>query len=1011
MVLTTQFECRISAKPKKRMLMSMKRLLQVICFPLLLCMAVPSFAQDRVVTGKVTDSKDGTPVVGASVQPKGSSTGTSTGSDGSFRLSVPSGINTIVVSSVEFETMEVDITGKSAVDVSLKSTAGGLSEVVVIGYGTARKSDLTGAVASVKPKDFNQGIQIAPDQLIQGKVAGVQVINNSGQPGGATTFKIRGNTSLRIGNQPLFVIDGVIVDGTNARPGVNASGVGATPDANPLNFINPNDIASIDVLKDASATAIYGSRGANGVVIVTTKKGQSGLPRLELNSSVGISKIMKKIDIMDASMYKQELAEYGLTAGDYGANTDAYDAILQEAFTTNTSVAVSGGNENARYRLSGSHLDQEGILKGTGLKKLTANFNSSMKLLNNRRLGLDFNLVTSQTKEKIGAISTDAGFTGNVISTALQFNPTRALRKPDGSINNYFDGSTVNPLELVEGYNDRATTTTILGSISPSYKITDDLEYKLTYGFNYGTGIRRTSLRNWVNLENVGISTSHPNGRGWANVANNELLTQQVTQTLSYNKRLSSDLNMNALLGYEYYRKEFKGTNLTGRDFGAYQLDYTDYLQFGSNDTKRFSSFRNPLQEIRSYFARFGFDYRGKYLLTATFRADGSSKFGSNNRYGYFPSFAAAWNINKEDFFHSTVINMLKLRAGWGITGNQEFPSGASLAKYNFNENNGGLSENQLPNKDLQWQQDIQANIGLDFALWNNRVTGTVDYFNRTTKKLLFPSISPQPSPGTTIWINLDGQIENKGFEVTLNGNVIRTNDWNWDLGVNATFVKNKVSGLPAPIQTGALHGQGMSGTLSQLIANDHPINVFYTRDYRGIDPQTGQAIYVDDGNVFYFMGNPNPTTILGINTSVSYKKLTLSANMNGAFGHVIYNNTANSVLPIGNLGTRNLSSNLFKNGESLTNPITSSSRYLEKGNYLKMANATISYNVGRIGNNISNLNVFVTGQNLFVLTNYSGFDPEVNTDKQVNGIPSVGIDYIGYPSARTFLLGVNISF
>ncbi len=989
----------------------MKRLLQVILTPVLLLISLLTFAQERTVTGKVTNSATGTAASGVSVQPKGSTTGTATAEDGTFRITVPSGINTLIFSSVEFDVLEVDITGKSSVDVALTNRAAGLSEVVVIGYGTARRSDLTGAVASVKPKDFNQGIQVAPDQLIQGKVAGVQVINNSGQPGGATTFKIRGNSSLRTGNQPLFVIDGVIVDGSSARPGVNVGGLGATPDANPLNFINPNDIASMDVLKDASATAIYGSRGANGVVIITTKKGVSGLPRLELNSSVGISKLRKKIDVMDAAMYRATLDEYNLTNGDYGADIDAYDAIFESALTTNNNVAVSGGNENGRYRISGSHLDQEGILKGTGLKKLTANFNASLKLLNNRRLGLDFNLITSQTKEKIGAISNDAGFTGNVVSTALQFNPTRALRKPDGTINNYFDGSTLNPLELIEGYHDRATVTTVLGSISPSYKITNELEYRLTYGFNYGTGIRRTSMRNWVNLENVGFSTSYPNGRGFANVANNELLTQQVTQTLNYNKRFNSDLSFTALLGYEYYRNEVKGTNLNGRDFGDYALDYTDYLQFGSNATKRFSSFRPPLSEIRSYFARVGVDLQGKYLLTATLRADGSSKFGENNRFGYFPSFAAAWNIHKEGFWNSTAINMLKLRAGFGITGNQEFPSGASLQKYVFNENNGGLGENQLPNKDLQWQQDIQTNVGVDFGILNNRITGTIDYFSRTTKKLLFPSISPQPSPGTTIWINLDGQVENKGLEVTLNGNIVNTSDFTWDLGVNATFVKNKVSGLPAPIQTGALHGQGMSGTLSQLITNGQPINVFYTRDYQGIDKTTGQAIYTDDGNIFYYKGDPNPSTILGISTTVGYKKLSLTANMNGAFGHYIYNNTANSVLPIGNLGTRNLSADLFGNGESLTNPITSSSRYLEKGNYLKMANATLSYAIGRVGSNISNINLFVTGQNLFVLTNYTGFDPEVNTDKQVNGIPSVGIDYIGYPSARTFLFGVNISF
>ena len=978
-------------------------------FGVFVLVAVAS-AQTKTITGKVTDSK-GEAVPSATVTVKGTRTSTSTGNDGSFRLAVPSNATTLVISSVGYTSTEVSISG-DVVNATLEVANEALNEVVVIGYGTQRKRDLTGAVASVKAKDFNQGVQIAPDQLIQGKVAGVQVINNSGQPGGATTFKIRGNSSLRTGNQPLFVIDGVIVDGSSARPGLSVTGLGSTPDGNPLNFINPNDIASIDVLKDASATAIYGSRGANGVVIVTTKKGQSGTPKVELSGSYGVSSILRKIEVLNAAEYKQSLTDYGLTSGNYNADVDAYDAILTTANTLNGSLAVSGGSESARYRVSVGYLDQEGIIKNTGFKKLTAGINSTMKLLKSKRAGLDFNLVVSQQNENLGAISNNAGFTGNVLSTALQWNPTRALRKPDGSINNYFDGSTLNPLEFIEGYHDRILSTNVVGSVAPSFKFTDNLEYKLIYGFNYGSGERRTSIRNWVNLEENGINATNPNGRGTAAIGNNQLLTQTVTQTLNYNKRIGRELNFTGLLGYEYFRKENKGSNLFARGgFGYLDLDYTDVIEAGLNSNKRFYAFNNPVEEIRSFFTRLNFDYKGKYYLTATFRADGSSKFGSNNRYGFFPSFSAGWNVSDEDFFDVGFINSLKVRGGWGITGNQEFPAGASLARYVLNENNGGISQVQLPNADLKWQQDAQANIGIDFSMFGRKLSGTIDLFSRNTKQLLFPSISPQPSPGTTIWKNLDGEVMNKGIEVTLNAAIISKEDFSWDFGVNATFVKNEVSGLPAPIQTGELNGQGMSGTLSQLITNGQPINTFYTRDYRGIDKATGQSIYVDDGNIFYFMGNPNPTTVLGISTTVSYKKLSLTANLNGAFGHVLYNNTANSVLPIGNLGTRNIAKALYKNGESITNPITSSSRYLEKGDYLKAANTTLSYKFGSIGKEISGITVYVTAQNLFLLTKYNGFDPEVNTDKQVNGIPSVGIDYIGYPSARTFLFGVNVSF
>ncbi len=970
-------------------------------------------AQQKTVTGKVTSEKDGSPVSGVSVLAKGSSSGTQTGADGSFSLSVSNATTALVFSSISFESKTVNIGTSNVVDVALAASTGGLDEIVLVGYGSARKRDVTGSVASVKAKDFNQGVQISPDQLIQGKVAGVQVTTNSGQPGGATTIRIRGNSALSSGSQPLFVVDGVIFDASSPRPNLDVTGLGGSTPSNPLNFINPNDIASIDVLKDASATAIYGSRGANGVVIVTTKKGVSGAPKLDVSLSGGTASLLRELKVADASQYRQALSTYSLTNGDFGSNADAMDEIMRKGSVTNASVGVSGGNEMARYRFSGSYLDQSGIVKGTDFKKLTAAVNSQIKLLQNKALGFDFNLLFSKQNENLAAISTNAGFTGNLISTALQWNPTRPLRKTDGSINNYFDGSTINPLEFVEGFSDKVATNNIIGSFSPSYKILKNLEYRLIYGFNVGTSERRSSIKNWVNLENNGINNDFPRGRGTATVGNGTLITQTITNTLNYNAKLSSKIGFTGLLGFEYFRKDNKGSSLTGRDFvGAGNLDYTDVLGYATNANKRFTSFNRPVEELQSAFARANFDYLGKYLLTATVRRDGSTKLGNDNKYGVFPSFAAAWNISEEDFMKDNgFVNSLKLRAGWGLTGNQEFPSGAALARYALNDNNSGISLVQLSNNNLKWQVDAQTNIGIDFTILKRRLSGSLDYFNKTTEDLLFPGVAAQPAPPAVRWQNLDAKILNKGFEATLNAAIIAKEDFNFDLGINATFIENKVTGLSAPVLTGGLFGQGMSGTLAQIITNDQPLNTFYTRDFQGIDKATGQSIYRDNGNIFYNVGNPNPTTVLGLNASLSYKKVSLSANMNGAFGQKIYNNTLNSVLPIGNLGTRNIAASLLNNGESLTNPITASSRYIEKGDYLKMANATLAYNFGKIGNNVSNIGVYITGQNLFLLTDYSGFDPEVNTLNNANGIQSVGIDYIGYPAARTILFGLNVSF
>jgi iron complex outermembrane receptor protein len=354
----------------------------------------------------------------------------------------------------------------------------------------------------------------------------------------------------------------------------------------------------------------------------------------------------------------------------------------------------------------------------------------------------------------------------------------------------------------------------------------------------------------------------------------------------------------------------------------------------------------------------------------------------------------------------------LKLRAGWGITGNQEFPSGASQARYAFT-GPGAFSQVNYPNPDLKWQQDRQWNVGLDYGIFGGRVYGSIDYFDKLTSDLLYPTITPQPAPpgAPPTWRNLEGKVANSGLEFSANAMIIKNQSFQWDLGFNATWLKNEVSDMPGPLETGALHGQGITGATVQRIANGYPINVYYVRQYEGLD-KDGQGIYTDEGFTKYYLGNPNPDFLLGVTTSLAWKKLALSMNMNGNFGQELYNNTANSVIPIGNLGSRNIASNLLgvNPKEALSNPITPSSRYIEDGSFFRLSNATLSYQIGPIGKAFRNSTVFVTGQNLLLFTDYTGYDPEVNTDKNVNGVPSVGIDYTSYPFSRTFLIGFTVS-
>ncbi len=658
--------------------MSFKKLLSRSILPMLLITWQLSFAQDKTITGKVTDSKDGSPVTGASIVVKGSRSGTTTKADGTFAISVGSNVNTLVFTSVGYETQEVNVAGKTSVDVSLVTTNANLNEVVVIGYSTAKRKELTGSYASVAAKNFNQVPSATPDQLLQGKVAGLQVTIASGQPGAAATVRIRGNNSIRAGTNPLYVVDGVPLDGRSARPGFNTSGLGQLPDANPLTYLNPADIESINILKDASASAIYGSRGANGVVMITTRAGATGPMKIDVGTSWTIGGLLRQPDVLSTGQYRSALATYGAKS-DSGGSIKPFDQLIQHKITQNYSVAFSGGNENGRFRASFLASSTPGIIKKTGLEKYIGNFNGSYKFLN-KKLSLNFGVTAAATKEQIAPISNDPGSTGNLVSLAMQWNPTLVMQHADGSYTVNPNGQ-VNPLVLSTAYNDFANVTTLLGNLSAGYKILPSLEYKFFYGVNYSSGNRKNELQGWI----TGTG-GNADGKGLANVGSAELFSQTITHTLNYTKQFNA-VNFTGLVGYEYWTTSYKSSST-----GVYQFNYNlnvnnlipvhyyDNMQDGKQGNLSTSSSHDPAVDIQSYFARVQANYKDKYNISASFRADGSSKFGTNNKYAYFPAVAGRWTLTEESFLKGNhIFDNLAVRVGWGETGTQEFPAGSAV--------------------------------------------------------------------------------------------------------------------------------------------------------------------------------------------------------------------------------------------------------------------------------------------------------------------------------------------
>lgn len=974
-----------------------------------ICFLVPwnAFAAPvQTVSGTVRDAGNGKPLAGATIAVKGSSQQTLSDAKGAFTITVPDNNSVLTVSYIGYVSRDIPVGTGASLDILLTANASELNQVVVVGYGTQNKKDVTGAVKSIRSESFNKGIINSPQQLLQGKVAGVNVTSASGEPGAILGITVRGPGGVRTGSTPLFVIDGFPLDNSSTGGG------------DPLNFINSQDIESIDVLKDASATAIYGARGANGVILITTKRGKAGVSVLGFSTSVGVSTIARRLKLLNADEFRTEVKKLGNALDDKGGNTDWQDIVTRKAVTQNYNLTLSGGSDKLTYYASFGAQRQEGILKTNDLNRYSGRFNVTQKFLEDR-IVLEANLNVAKTKNNRPPIST---LLGDVIGN----NPTYPAYDANGQPAVYLNIK--NPLMYFDLDKDITTINRVVGNISPSVKIFKGLVYKLNFGIDNSNSTRDIeALPNTVLARLGRLETYYTNNE-------NTLIENYLTYTTNVGRH-----NISALAGHSYQKVSVQGRNYSIDRFSVggvepiYNPGVGQDLTLANNRPGGYAF----INEQQSFFGRATYQYDSKYLVTANFRADGSSKFGANNKYGYFPSFSLGWKISEEAFMRNSPFSNLKLRAGWGLTGNQEIPSkitqalfsslaSASYPLYASGVYPAGYAYSRLANPDIQWEVSKQTNVGLDFGLLNGALTGTVDVFNKVSSNILLEVIPADPvQPAGTFWTNVkDMTITNRGIEVELDYKIKSNRGFTYNIGGNIAFLSNKVANSPySVIPSGSVSGSGLTSSTINGYINGEPIGTFYLKQFTGIGADS-MSTYLDankDGTISdkdrIAAGTALPNVIYSFYGGVSYKGFDLNINFNGVSGNKTYDNTANSFFYKNKLAksVNTTREAIAEPKESINNAAPVSTRYLKDGAWLRLNNASLGYNFDTkrmgIGKWVSAIRLSVTGQNLFVITKYDGYDPEVNTDRAINGVSSYGIDYLSYPKARAIIFGLNFSF
>lgn len=965
-----------------------------------------AMGQDITITGTITDGRDGSPMIGVTILQKGTTNGTTTDLSGAYSLKAPKDA-ILVFSFIGYETIEQPINGRTTINVTLNEATESLDEVIVIGYGVQKKSDKTGAVANVKAEELNGGILVDPIQGLQGKTAGVSITKRGGDPNAGYSVKIRGSAGLYSGTNPLYVIDGV-------------------PGADPTT-ISPEDIESYNILKDASSTAIYGSRGANGVIIITTKTGsKNSKPIFEYSSVFSIDNVANRLDLMSADQLRKLASDYSLNLTDGGGNTDWQDAIYRTGYSQTHTVSASGGTEYSTYRFTGTHSGFEGVINGTAKKRTVGRLNITQKGIDNR---LTLQATISGTIENNDYLSYSGNGNNDVLYQAFQRNPTDPIYTSTGD---YYeiqrDFNYYNPVAIIEQIQNQRDAKRLLGNLRADFEILKGLKAGINLGY-----ARNDSENFYFEPSDVRGGTS--TGMGRRNYDNYE--SRVLEATISYNNTFKDVHNVDLVGGYSFQEDFLDGFSAQGR---SPLSDYVMSHNLGAlNDVNPgdIGSYKKSNRLI-SFFGRAVYNYNSKYFITATVRRDGSSKFGANNEWGLFPSASIGWNIKAEPFLSNVdAISQLKLRAGYGLAGNQEIDSyldimTAVVKGTTINPETGepaiefGRSHNTNP--DLRWEENSELNIGLDYGVLNNRISGSIEYYDKTTSDLLAPySVPVPPNAEGTTWANV-GTIRNRGLEFNVQAFIVDKTNLNWKTSAVFSTNRQTVESLSdkgngylwTPRKEGWLSGRGLVGdqNWTQIVAPGYELGTFYMPEYAGLSADGKFLFYTAAGGVTRnldmaerrVVGHALPDFEIGwSNYFTFYKNFDFSFSIRAVVGFDVLNVTrmvfANpSVVPQLN----GLTEVIDEMERGLTDFPKVNSYYLEDGTFVRLDNVTLGYNFNTSKINwLSRLRVYFTSNNLLTLTKYSGIDPEITYD----GL-SFGLDqYNVYPKTRTFTFGVNATF
>ena len=1032
-------------------------------------------AQDRLINGKVVDQTN-SPLLGASVKAKGLNTATVTNAEGKFTITVPSATTTLVVSFLGMKPMEVDVTNKTTVNVKLTSSNSDLNDVIVIGYGTQKKGDINSSISTISAKDIAEIPQVSVDQLLQGKAPGVYVSQNSGAPGSNTSVQIRGVTSLSGSNDPLYVVDGVAMSGdpnnrsTSGRSAVlnNKGEIGAgngESTVSPLSTLNPNDIESIQILKDASATAIYGSRGSNGVIIITTKRGKDGQGVINYEGYYGIREQGKFLDVMDLKQYaryQNDLADaFGLQRRAEFANpqylsngTDWQREVFKTAAQQNHQVSLSGAKDNTDYYISGNYTNQEGTILGSNYNRYSFRSNVNGQVRDWFKTGIS--VAGSRSFEHRG-ISDNGG----IVTNALLSSPDRAVRNADGSFSGpqaFESGSVINPIAQALDITNTLLRSGLNGSAYADISFIKGLTLRSELNGDFGSSESRQFLPTFnygpLNINATAKLTEYySNNTYWA-----------WKEYLTYKHVFAQKHDVTALLGYEVNQSSWKGTDLSRQSFFSNDLQS---INLGDAKTATNNEYKDS-QALESFFLRTIYTYNNKYSFTATVRSDRSSKFAPGNQTGVFPSIGASWKISDESFMNRSkdVIQNLRFRASYGGTGNQQVPNylyGVALNPVATGLGT-GFAVDKVSNTDLRWETQIQADAGLDFSLFKERLDVSLDYYIKTSKDFLFQIQLPAyllggsaEYSGTGVigspFVN-GGKMRNKGFEFSLTSRNL-VNDFKWSTSLNFSTNKNEVlslnTGTPfiaGNITVGFLSlpvtrttvggpvGEFFGYKVKDIFRNDAQLAAAPVQFGRPVANNSGGTWLGDiqfqdvngDGKIDEAdqtsLGNPNPKFTYGITNNFSYKNFDLSVFLNGSYGAKIFNVLKYRTSSIGSLYVNQLASaanywtptNIGSNipgPKSGDNPnLKNSDRFIESGSFLRIQNVNLGYNIpqniiSKI--KLSGLKVYVSGQNLYVFTPYTGLDPEIGAISQNVFLSNVDIGR--YPSPRVITFGINAKF